>query len=125
MGSKISCSWVLIFAAISFISLSSALAESRVEWFISYTALNGGSLLISNEARTFPLKGDWQCTVSSVSPGGWYEARQTVCRKGDEQIEFSVQCERQHPEHRTQIRFRDASTNKMQDYIEVACRTQQ
>jgi hypothetical protein len=123
MRSKISFSLLLTFAAISCIALSSALAESRVEWFISYIALNGGSLLVADEARTFQLKGDWQCTVSAVSHGGWYEARQTVCRKGDEQIEFSVQCERQRPEHHTQIRFRDAFTDKMQDYIEVACRT--
>lgn len=94
MRRKISFSLVLTFAVISCIGLSAALAESRVEWFISYMALNGSSLLVADEARTFQLQGDWQCTVSAVSNGGWYKARQTVCRKGDAQIEFSVQCER-------------------------------
>lgn len=90
-----------------------------VRWFVNHEALGGNSLSVTDEEQTFPLRSGWTCTLSPVS-GGWYEARQTVCRKDKEQFEFSVQCESKSPIGHTQVRFRNQE-GKLTDLIHVGC----
>lgn len=99
----------------------------RVRWYISHMALSeqGNSLLISDEAQTFPLRGGWSCQVGSTSKNlPLYEARQTLCANGESAFEFSVQCEPSQLKDNTQIRFKDAAGRYI-DFIDVACELSQ
>jgi len=99
----------------------------QVLWYITHMALNdqGNSLLIGDEAQTFPLRGGWSCQVGSTSKQlPLYEARQTLCANGESVFEFSVQCEPSRLKDHTQIRFKDAAGRYI-DFIDVACELSQ
>jgi len=92
-----------------------------VRWFVSHIALNGNSLLVGDEAQSFELSHGWSCRLGPTSEQlPLYEARQTICVRGDASFEFSVQCEDRRPKDHVQIRFR-ARDGRSLGFIDVTC----
>lgn len=98
-----------------------SLAEPNTRWTLSSNPSSTKSQPIGEAAERLKLKSEWACTIAKVSYGAGYQARQTQCKKGQEEIEFSTQCGEKGPKDHTQVRFRDPQTEKLLDFIEVSC----
>ena len=111
-ASKVS---VATFSVFFFVALAPGRGGVMLEqnqvigWYAVHEELNanGQSLNLGDGEQTIPLKAGWSCTVGTTSRRISYEARTTVCRKGAEGFEFTVQCEQARRSDHTQIRFRD------------------
>jgi hypothetical protein len=100
-----------------------AAAQRDVSWTVSHQIVSGeiDTVGVDDDAYGLTLGSGWACTVGGTSRNlPAYEARTAVCTKGEETIEFTVQCEPSRPTENTQVRFRTrgAATS---DFIEVAC----
>lgn len=84
-------------------------------WGVSTRSKSWNDLESAAEVNA-ALNNGWRCSVSSASAS--YNARRTECRKNDERLEFTVQCDSAHARDHVQIRF---SEGKSGDYIDVAC----
>jgi hypothetical protein len=94
-----------------------------VWWAVSNKALDrrDEAMLLNDLPFTAKLQGGWSCLVGPTHRGSpLRESRVTQCSKGTESMEFSVQCEEQHPKDHVQLRFR-APSGESTDSIEVAC----
>lgn len=104
--------------------VAAAAQEPRVEWYVVSGAMNAKrqSLSLGDGHRLIRLANGWSCVVGAASkrlPA--YEARTTICEKGEESFRFAVQCERAKENDHTQIGFLDR-TRRERDFIEVGCR---
>lgn len=121
-----------VLTTVSAIMLGPFLADQRpsaqtrrVRWYAVHEQLNarGQSLNLGEGPQSLLLKNGWSCTVEAdlnQNLSSDDEARVTVCKKGTETFEFSVQCEPSLPKYHTQIRFR-TSDKRLADFIEVGC----
>ena len=111
----------ILSALVAVPALTLAQVNDRYDWSISHESIGHNSLLISEGSQSVKLKSGWTYIVEKLSDGGLYQARTTKCQIDKEQFEFTVQCEQKRPQGHTQIRFRDSSTGKSNDYLEVSC----
>ena len=114
---------ILVLLAYSFFTGLTSISESSenpYHWWVANSEMNEKhtSLLIAKAGQNIELRGGWSCHISNSSINN---ARQTSCTKGDEQVEFSVMCDRNRPKDHGQIRFRSPGTNELIDFIEVGC----
>lgn len=77
------------------------------------------NITLTAGANSLKLANRWVCEINSVSQLG---ARQTICKKGDDEVSFSVQCDQTRKSDRGQIRFK---SNSKSDFIEVGCEIKQ
>lgn len=95
-----------------------AVAGPHVEWYVAYGHVNEQrSVKLGDKVETVSLANKWSCSVGSPSPGGSVE---TICQKGNEAFEFTVQCDLVRTKDHTQIRFNDAASN-LNEFIDVGC----
>jgi hypothetical protein len=98
-------------------------APSRIFWYTDYSnPVSRNSVVeLGSEARSIRLNPGWVCAIPALKRARTFEARTTVCRKGADAFEFTVQCDRSRPKDHVQIRFRNPA-GTIADYIEVGCR---
>ena len=100
-------------------------AREYTHWYASHGELldQGQSITLDGGNHRLALRSGWTCTVGELLPVPQpdSQARLTSCEKGDEALEFSVQCELpERAKDHTQIRFR-SSDGRMSDFVEVGC----
>lgn len=93
--------------------------QERVRWYAAHE--HAPSVNLGAAVQNLSLKGGWSCTVGQSSqqlPS--YEARTTICSKGRDALEFTVQCEQSRRKDHTQIRFRSGD-RLSGEFIEIGC----
>lgn len=96
-------------------------AQAQARWWAG-TMRFAAAAEIPPAGYVFPAIVGWVCSVDPIPASGVVgEGRMTTCRKGPETIAFSVQCGRERPEDRLQIKLRDSRTGQ-EDFVEVSCR---
>jgi hypothetical protein len=103
---------IAILATLAFPAVASG---DEPRWYVA-TAMD--DVILGAEGRTFDIGSGWSC---AVSPPSTFNARTTICRKGSEAFEFSVQCFAPANADHVQIRF--PGSNDARNYIEVGCRS--
>ncbi len=106
---------IILFTLLLISTVLLAASDSHTRWNISYD--NVDSLDVDDSTQKAELKSGWSCVIGETSIN---KARQTSCRKANEAIEFSVQCDVNRPKDHAQVRFGDVS-GKYIDFIEVSC----
>jgi hypothetical protein len=95
----------------------------RVTWYVVNGAMGarGDSLNLGSRQHTVTLGNGWSCAVGPTSEKLLtYEARKTICEKGSEAFQFTVQCEEARAKDHTQIGFLNKD-RRLGDFIEVGC----
>ncbi len=93
-----------------------------VQWSVSNFSLAKKALVLEPSSRTIEMKAGWACTVkASAELAGGGESRVTVCSRGGESFEFSVECGAHRMRDYAQVRLRNRRGEYV-DHIEVSCK---
>lgn len=95
-----------------------AAAQDRVTWTAS--SKNGTNRLAMNQNHSAKLTSGWRCTVGEASINN---ARETICVKEAEEVQFSVMCMAAGKRDNVQVRLRDRNDGGI-DFFEVSCDAQ-
>jgi hypothetical protein len=93
-----------------------------MQWSVSNSTLKKTALILDSSSKLIEMKEGWSCTVGATSvlaSGG--ELRATVCSRGGQSFEFSVECGAHRLTDYAQVGLH-GNGRKYVDYIEVSCK---
>lgn len=119
------CSQIKVIVCVSALIASSVAYGQllKATWYASKSLDHSGqtaTILLTDIETEVPLNDGRICRVGEVSKSSAYLSRVVTCSKGEDVVEFSVQCEASVPKDHTQLRFTTQS-REPSDFIEVGC----